>query len=317
MILGRLRRVPRLGRHPGCGLVMGRCSPVDAAFADSGGAVVCGSIVVVVSVRFGVLARRWAALVVAVVGLGLVAPGPVGAAAQPATLSESPAYADVPEDAYYYDAVSVLAADGVFEGTDCGDGQFCPGDPLKRWQMAVWLIRALGETDLEPATQTRFGDVSDDDWWAPHVERMADLGITVGCSSWLPPKYCPDNNVNRGQMASFLTRALDLPPAEPAGFTDVNADNVHRGNINRLAAAGITLGCKSEPRQFCPHSSVTKAQMSAFIYRALEVARGESAGRNFYHGSYTSVDLKRHRRVLDDRERVESPCQNQCHRRLQ
>ena len=209
-----------------------------------------------------------AAFLAVCIGAFLLWSGLAGPSAQ--AQSSEPVYADVSEDAYYFDAVDALVAEGVFEGTDCDEGRFCPEEPLKRWQMAVWLIRALGETDPDPATQTRFGDVSDDDWWAPHVERMADLGITVGCSSWVPTKYCPDNNVNRGQMASFLTRALDLPPAEPAGFTDVNADSVHRGNINRLAAAGITLGCKSEPRQFCPHSSVTKAQMSAFIYRALE-----------------------------------------------
>ena len=221
--------------------------------------MVCGAMVVAVGVRFGAAA----AVVVAVVGLGSVA------AAQPGALSGSAGYSDVAEDAYYFDAVDALAAQGVFDGTDCGEGRFCPGDPLKRWQMAVWLIRALGETVAEPAGQSRFDDVSTGDWWLAYVERMADLGITAGCSS-SPPKYCPGSSVTRGQMASFVTRALDLPPAGAAGFTDVNPDNVHRDSIDRLAAAKITTGCKSEPRQYCSNQSVTKAQMSAFIYRSLE-----------------------------------------------
>ena len=239
-----------------------------AAAAGVRGSVVCGSIVVVVGVRFGVLARRWAAVAAAAaVGLGPVAPAGA-AAAHPAASSGSAAYSDIAEDAYYFDAVDALAAVGVFEGTDCGEGRFCPDDPLKRWQMAVWLIRALGESAPSPAGQSRFDDVSTGDWWMPYVERMADLGITVGCSGD-PPKYCPGSSVTRGQMASFLTRALDLPSAEPAGFGDVDADNVHRDSIDRLAAARIAVGCRSEPQQFCPHQSVTKAQMSAFIYRAL------------------------------------------------
>ena len=225
----------------------------------AGGAVVCGAMVVAVGVRFGAAA----AVVVAVVGLGSVA------AAQPGALSGSAGYSDVAEDAYYFDAVDALAAQGVFDGTDCGEGRFCPGDPLKRWQMAVWLIRALGETVAEPAGQSRFDDVSTGDWWLAYVERMADLGITAGCSS-SPPKYCPGSSVTRGQMASFVTRALDLPPAGAAGFTDVNPDNVHRDSIDRLAAAEITTGCRSEPRQYCSNQSVTRAQMSAFIYRSLE-----------------------------------------------
>ena len=194
--------------------------------------------------------------------------GPVLAGAAAQAQSSEPAYADVAEDAYYYDAVSVLAADGVFEGTDCEDG-FCPGEPLKRWQMAVWLIRALGETDPDPASETRFDDVSADDWWMPYVERMADLKITSGCSGD-PPKYCPDNSVTRAQMATFLTSAFSLPPAESAGSSDVKPDNAHRDNINRLAAAEITAGCKQEPLSYCPRRPVTRAQMSAFIYRSLE-----------------------------------------------
>ena len=130
----------------------------------------------VVGVRFGAAA----AVVVAVVGLGPVAAAGA-AAAQPGALSGSAGYSDVAEDAYYFDAVDALAAGGVFDGTDCGDDQFCPGNPLKRWQMAVWLIRALDETDPNPADQTRFDDVSDGDWWMPYVERMADLEITTGC----------------------------------------------------------------------------------------------------------------------------------------
>ena len=176
----------------------------------------------------------------------------------------------MPEDAYYHDAVNALAAAGVYDGTDCDQNRLCPGQPLKRWEMAVWLVRALGETDPTPATETRFDDVTENnDWWMPYVERMADLKITVGCSID-PPKFCPNNNVNRGQMASFITRALDLPEAAPTGFTDVDSDNVHRDNINRLAAAEITVGCKSEPLQYCPRRSVTRAQMSAFIYRGLQ-----------------------------------------------
>ncbi len=196
-------------------------------------------------------------------------PGPEPEPLPRATVQATITYTDVDSDAYYYDAVRALSAAGVYDGTDCGDNQLCPGQPLKRWEMAVWLIRALGETDPTPAAETRFDDVENDDWWMSYVERMADLEITTGCSDD-PPKYCPDRDVNRGQMASLLTRALDLPKAPPAGFADVDQDSVHRDNINRLAAAKITTGCKSEPLQYCPQRSVTRAHMSAFIYRALQ-----------------------------------------------
>ena len=92
--------------------------------------------------------------------------------------------------------------------------------------------------------------------------------ITLGCAT-NPPRYCPDRSVTRAQMASFLVRALQLPPAPtPAGFTDTEG-NTHQANIDTLAAARITLGCDTDPLRYCPDQPVTRAQMATFLHRAL------------------------------------------------
>lgn len=44
---------------------------------------------------------------------------------------------------------------------------------------------------------------------------IKDLGITTGCST-IPPLYCPNNFVTRGEMASFLARAAKLSRATSA-----------------------------------------------------------------------------------------------------
>lgn len=205
------------------------------------------------------------ALVVALL-LVLFVPAVQSAQAQ----SETPVFEDIALSAWYYEYVASLAEEGVFEGTECEEG-FCPGQPLLRREMAVWLIRAL-EDDGPSDYDSRFSDVEDDTWWTPYIERMADLEITVGCSSKELPKFCPDGAVTRAQMASFLTRALVLPEAEAADFEDVDSEtNVHADNINRLFEAKITVGCSSdESLLYCPDRSVTRAQMTAFIYRALQ-----------------------------------------------
>ena len=135
--------------------------------------------------------------------------------------------------------------------------------------MAVWLVRFLDEKDLSDH-DSRFQDVPSNDWRTPYIERLADLEITVGCRSE-PLKFCPDRPVTRVQMASFLARALDLPPAPEAGFMDVDPEGVHADNINRLYAAspGITVGCRAGPELvFCPNSRVTRRQMAVFLYRS-------------------------------------------------
>ena len=46
------------------------------------------------------------------------------------------------------------------------------------------------------------------------IERIARLGITVGCSVD-PPLYCPDDPVTRAEMAAFLLRAVGQPRPTP------------------------------------------------------------------------------------------------------
>ncbi|MGH2446449.1 MAG: PQQ-dependent sugar dehydrogenase [Candidatus Limnocylindria bacterium] len=95
---------------------------------------------------------------------------------------------------------------------------------------------------------------------------LVEHGITAGCA---PTRYCPDATVTREQMASFLVRALGLTAgATPDRFTDI-AGSGHRGDINRLATAGITAGCTAT--RFCPSARVTREQMASFLARALEL----------------------------------------------
>ncbi|MXY10155.1 MAG: hypothetical protein F4Z00_07995 [Acidimicrobiaceae bacterium] len=166
-------------------------------------------------------------------------------------------------------ALDALASRGVLAGTECGDKLICPGAPLRRWEMAVWLVRVLDGANPGSADSERFSDLDYQQWWAPFVERLFDLGVTSGCRLE-PLRYCPDRAVTRAEMATFLARAFDLEPAAPAGFTDV-AEGPHAASINALAAAGITAGCVREPLQYCPADGVTRGQMASFVARAMGV----------------------------------------------
>ena len=94
---------------------------------------------------------------------------------------------------------------------------------------------------------------------------LYESGITKGCSA---TRFCPDDGVARGQMAAFLVRALDLPATATDYFSD-DESSTFEGDINRLAAAGITKGCTATT--FCPKAIITRGQMAAFLVRALEL----------------------------------------------
>ena len=199
-------------------------------------------------------------------------------------------------------AVAGLAQMGVFGGTECGEGLFCPGEPILRWEAAVWLARVLVQLEaadglaeslaprfgdglpessasrfgdgLPESSASRFGDVPADAWWVPHVEFLADLGVTVGCAAE-PARFCPSDSVTRAQMASFLVRAFGLALLEGDGAQFVDVDGgVHAGNIVALSVSGVTKGCAVEPARFCPYRFTTRAQMASFLFRAYTRAGG-------------------------------------------
>jgi hypothetical protein len=92
---------------------------------------------------------------------------------------------------------------------------------------------------------------------------LYNSGITGGCAT---SRFCPTGRVTREQMASFLVRGLGLPATSSDFFSDDNASG-HEGDINRVAASGITGGCATN--RFCPGAVVTRAQMASFLVRAL------------------------------------------------
>ena len=157
----------------------------------------------------------------------------------------------------------------IYAGTGCADSdELCPDEPLLRWEMAVWMTRILDRADPAAVASSRFSDVTAEDWWAPHVERLAELDVVTGCGSD-PLTFCPDEPIERGEMAVFLARAFDLPAADSAGFTDVADDYPFASHINQIAAAGITSGCQVDPARFCPQTLTTHAETATFLARAL------------------------------------------------
>jgi len=98
-----------------------------------------------------------------------------------------------------------------------------------------------------------------------NIIRLFELGITTGCA---PDQYCPDRDVTRGQMATFLARMLNLS-AEGTDWFDDNNGDVHEPAINALADLGISNTCGQD--SYCPDSAVTRDDMALFMVRAYDL----------------------------------------------
>jgi hypothetical protein len=111
------------------------------------------------------------------------------------------------------------------------------------------------------------------------IEAIAAEGITKGCNPPVNDRYCPSRSVSRGEMAVFLSRALDLPATGQDFFSDDNG-HIFESGINRLRAAGITLGCNPPANsRFCPGRDMTRGEMAAMLVRAFNYP---ATGQNFF-----------------------------------
>jgi S-layer family protein/all-beta uncharacterized protein len=177
-------------------------------------------------------------------------------------------FLDVPTTHPFYTEIGKLSARGVTLG--CGGENYCPNDPVTREQMAAFIMRAKGEFNPPTPPSQRFNDVPPSNPFYNSIDRLAALGITVGCQS-NPPLYCPTDPVKRDQMAAFIMRGLgEFNPPTPPGqrFNDVPPSNLFYNFIDRLAVLQITLGCTPDHLLYCPNDSVTRGQMAAFLVRA-------------------------------------------------
>ena len=128
-------------------------------------------------------------------------------------LTQGPATTFVDDDQSVFEAdIEWLGATGVTRGCNPPtNNRFCPESVVTRAQMAAFLVRALGLTARGSAT---FVD-DDNSEFEADIERLASAGITLGCNPPANDRFCPTDPVTRGQMASFLARALDLPVLAP------------------------------------------------------------------------------------------------------
>ncbi|HSJ34908.1 MAG TPA: S-layer homology domain-containing protein [Acidimicrobiia bacterium] len=144
--------------------------------------------------------------------------------------------------------------------------QFRPG------RAGGWLLAFILLVGLSAVAASAAGTFTDDDGnvHESNIEAIAAEGITRGCNPPVNDLFCPSDPVTRGQMAAFLVRAMGY--TDDGGgdrFTD-DDNSVFKSDIDKLATAGVTLGCNPPANtRFCPDTFVSRGQMAAFLVRAM------------------------------------------------
>ncbi|MGI9584004.1 MAG: hypothetical protein ACR2N7_00245, partial [Acidimicrobiia bacterium] len=107
-----------------------------------------------------------------------------------------------------------------------------------------------------------------------NIDVIADLGITKGCNPPDNTRFCPDDDITRGEMAAFIRRMLELPSVETDYFAD-DADSIFAGDIDAIAAVGIGFGCSEV--DFCPDDALLREEMAELLVRAFGYTNPDEA----------------------------------------
>ncbi len=168
---------------------------------------------------------------------------------------------DVNESHPFYEEIMYLSDHNIARGTVVN--AFLPQEKVTRAAAATMIGRALQlDGSKRPSS---FSDVSSQSYAAGYIESAVEKGIIKGYSDHT---FRPDEIVNRGEMAIFLSRAFELQEQIDVDYYDIYLKMASYEAIKKVSEAGIAQGLNNG--FYLPYKEITRAEFSAFLARALE-----------------------------------------------
>ena len=142
-------------------------------------------------------------------------------------------FPDVPCPSTFANWIEALSVAGITGG--CGGGNYCPQNPVRRDQMAVFLLKTkYGSGYTPPACTGVFPDVACPSQFADWIEQLAEEQITGGCGGG---NYCPLEPEHARTDGGVHHEGVQTPVSDPARWRD---SSYRRGK--RWPTARVRLG---------------------------------------------------------------------------
>lgn len=179
-------------------------------------------------------------------------------------------FTDVPNDAWYAEAILKLNSAGIMAGV--GDNKAAPNDPISREQAAVLLCRAMNIKPSQDAN-IKFADAdSVSDWAKDAVAALTERGMINGVGDG---NFAPALNINRASVATmmdnmvaeYVTEDGTTITGEVNGVVIVKADNV------KIEDATLSESVVVAPAAVAATVTLTGATQAADVVVAAENAK--------------------------------------------
>lgn len=120
-------------------------------------------------------------------------------------------------------------------------------------------------------TSAVFADLDPNSGYATAIQYAVQAGLITSCGDGY---LCPFEAMTREDMAVWAELFINgpgfSPPAATGIFEDVPATYCYACWIEDLYSQGLVDGCSASPARYCPHESLSRAQMAVFILSAMD-----------------------------------------------
>ncbi len=171
-------------------------------------------------------------------------------------------FSDVPEDAWYAEAVEYCHRQGLVEGV--GDGLFQPQGGVSRAMVVTVLYRLAGAPQLRQS-EKGFSDVQEGAWYYAPVAWAVEAELVQGYEDG---RFAPDRAITREELATLLWRFAGYPPVrgESAAFADEKEISSYALEAVSWAKAAEVVDGMGDNR-FEPRSGANRAQLAAILMK--------------------------------------------------
>ena len=163
-----------------------------------------------------------------------------------------------PDKGYKLDKLTITDGSGKTVSTvKKSDTVYTFTMPASAVKVGVSYVKAT-----ETPSETKFNDVSANDWFASAVDYVTGKGMMNGTTD---NTFSPKANTTRGMVVTVLYRLENQPSTSAASFTDVASGAYYANAVAWANANGIVSGYGSG--KFGPNDKVTREQLAAILYR--------------------------------------------------
>lgn len=186
----------------------------------------------------------------------------------PVTMAADQTFTDVPDGAWYEEAVDYVYDNDLMAGTS--DTTFSPDSTTTRGMLVTILYRLAGSPDV--SSNSDFTDVADNTWYTQGVAWATANEIVSGYGDG---RFGPEDPITREQMAAILYRYAEWAgydvseSADLTGFSDYNQiSDYAKDDLSWANAEGLIVG--TSDTTMSPQGYATRAQVAAILYRFCE-----------------------------------------------